>query len=168
VGQDKKDIELRHDHLLRKYEYSRALDAVLKPYVARVKPEYTYSLLMELSRREGLKTALAGREEKGLGSILQFVNKYISDSRFSKLLIHVADLLMDLYLPEHGMSSQVDRQFKQLKGKLDREVTYCEELMQLQGAVDLILSAANAGRIETESVKHIVAQDGQLTAVKPA
>lgn len=168
VGQDKKDIELRHDYLLRKFEYSRALDAVLKPYVARVKPEYTYSLLMELSRREGLKTALAGREEKGLGSILQFVNKYISDSRFSKLLIHVADLLMDLYLPEHGMSSQVDRQFQQLKAKLEKEITYCEELMQLQGAVDLILSAANSGRTELQSVQHIVAKEGHFNAVKPA
>ena len=42
VSDVKKDIELRHDFLLRKFEYSRALDAVLKPFVARKKPEYTY------------------------------------------------------------------------------------------------------------------------------
>ena len=42
VSDIKKDIELRHDYLLRKFEYSRALDAVLKPFVARKKPEYTY------------------------------------------------------------------------------------------------------------------------------
>jgi len=160
VAQDKKDIELKHDYLLRKFEYTKALDAVLKPYVARVKPEYTYSLLMELSRREGLKTALAGREEKGLCSLLQFINKYISDTRFSKLLIHVADLVFDLYLPDHGMSSQVDRLVKQLRNKLDKEVGYCEELMQLQGAVDLVLSAADGGAREgrgTNPVRHIVA-----------
>ena len=157
VGQDKRDIELRHDFLLRKYEYSRALDQVLKPYVARVKPQYTYSLLMELSRREGLRAALAGAEEKTLCNMLQFVNKYIQDSRFSKLLLHVADMLMDLYLPEHGMSGQVDNLFKQLGKKLDKEVDYCEELMQLQGAVDLVLSAANTGlRDDSEPVKHVV------------
>ena len=159
VSQDRRDIELRHDALLRKYEYTRALDQVLKPYVARVKPEYTYSLLLELARREGLRGALAGCEEKTLCNMLQFVNKYISDSRFSKMLLHVSDLLLDLYLPEHGMSGQVDRLFKQLRTKLDKEVAYCEELMQLQGAVDLVLSAANTSLRDHTAppVQHVVA-----------
>lgn len=145
IGQDKMEIELRHDYLLRKYEYSRALDAVLKPYVARRKPEYTYSLMLELERRKGLKTALAGREEKGLASILSFVNKYITDSRFTKLLIYVADMLIDLYLPEHGMSSAVDQMFIDLSKRLDRDLAYMDELMVLQGAVDLVLSASSSG-----------------------
>merc|ERR1719495_2657525 len=93
IGEANKDIELRHDNLLRKFEYSKALDAVLKPYVARKKPEYTYSLMMELIRREGLRGALAGREEKQLCSVLQFVNRYLADSRFTTMMIHVADLL---------------------------------------------------------------------------
>ena len=42
VSDVKKDIELKHDYLLRKFEYSKALDAVLKPFVARKKPEYTH------------------------------------------------------------------------------------------------------------------------------
>lgn len=157
VGEDRRDIELKHDHLLRKFEYSKALDAVLKPYVARRKPEYTYSLMLELVRREGLKTALAGREEKGLSSILQFVNKYITDSRFSKTLIYVAELLIDLYLPDHGMSSSVDKLFLDLRRRLDREVTYIEELMVLQGAVDLVLAAASCGgrgSRELEKIDH--------------
>jgi len=144
VGDGTKDIELRHDHLLRKFEYSRALDAVLKPYVARRKPEYTYSLMMELVRREGLKGALAGREEKQLCSVLQFVNRYIADSRFSAMMLHVGNLLIDIYLPEHGMSSTVDLLFNDMMKRLDREVKYMETLMELQGAVDLVLSASNA------------------------
>ena len=34
---------------------------------------------------------------------------YISDTRFTKLLVHVADLLLELFLPEHRMSGRVDR-----------------------------------------------------------
>ena len=49
---------------------------MLKPYVARRKPEYTNSLMMELVSRNGLKGALAGREEKQVCSMLQFVNRY--------------------------------------------------------------------------------------------
>lgn len=155
VGQDKNDIELKHDNLLRKFEYSKALDAVLKPYVARRKPEYTYSLMLELVRREGLKAALAGREEKGLSSILSFVNKYITDSRFTKLLIHVADILIDLYLPDHGMSSLIDQMFLELRKRLDRDLAYMDELMVLQGAVDLVLAASSSGvKGDTRKVEH--------------
>ena len=134
VKAEKRDIELRHDTLLRKFEYNKALDQVLRPYVMRKKPEYTYSLLMELSRREGLKRALAACEERSFCNILQFVNRNISDSRFTLLLVHVADMLMDIFLPQHGFSGKVDTLFKQLSSRLDKEVNYCDELMQLQGA----------------------------------
>ena len=156
VGEGNRDIELRHDYLLRKFEYSKALDAVLKPYVARRKPEYTYSLLMELVRREGLKGALAGREEKQLCNVLQFVNRYLADSRFSNMMLHVANLLIELYLPEHGMSSTVDQLFNDMKRRLDREVRYMETLMELQGAVDLVLSASNRDVEKPSPVDHRV------------
>ena len=38
VDQERREIVLQHDKLLRKFEYSRALDQVLKPYVMRKKP----------------------------------------------------------------------------------------------------------------------------------
>ena len=164
VKAEKRDIELRHDTLLRKFEYNKALDQVLRPYVMRKKPEYTYSLLMELSRREGLKRALAACEERSFCNILQFVNRNISDSRFTLLLVHVADMLMDIFLPQHGFSGKVDTLFKQLSSRLDKEVNYCEELMQLQGAVDLVLSAANNSR-EVEEVKHVVVDKSKLPTV---
>jgi len=163
IGEANKDIELRHDNLLRKFEYSKALDAVLKPYVARKKPEYTYSLMMELIRREGLRGALAGREEKQLCNVLNFVNKYIADLRFSNLLLYVANLLVELYLPEHGMSSTVDQLFEDMKKKLDREARYMETLMELQGAVDLVLSASNRDSLRMQKVEHrVVALDPGL------
>jgi len=143
-----KDIELKHDHLLRKFEYSKALDMVLKPFVARKKPEYTYSLLMELVRREALVRALSGREEKQLCLLLQFLNRYLADSRFSRLCIHVSNTLIDIYLPHHGMSSRVDNLFEDMRRKLEREATYIETLMELTGAVDVVLTSANNKQME--------------------
>lgn len=142
VGEEHRDVELRHDTLLRKYEYSRALDQTLKPFVQRKKPEYAYSLLFELMRREGLKTALGGRDEKSLASVLTYVNRFIADMRFTRLLIHVADILVDMYLPHHGMSERIDKLFADLGRRLEREVRYVEELSRLQGAVDLVLAAS--------------------------
>ena len=139
----KNDVELKHDYLLRKFEYSKALDAVLKPYVARKKPEYTYSLLMELVRREGLTRALARRDEKQLCLLLQFLNRYFTDARFSKLCIYVSSILIDLYLPNHGFSNRVDNLFADMAKKLDREVSYIETLMELSGAVDIVLTSSH-------------------------
>jgi hypothetical protein len=65
---------------------------VLKPYVARRKPEYTYSLMMGLVSRNGLKWAC---------SVLEFVNRYWADLRFSTMMLHMVNLLIELYLPEH-------------------------------------------------------------------
>jgi len=133
----------KHDKALRKFEYSKALDEVLKIHVQRTKPEYTYSVMMELSRREGLTRALAGRTEKQLNLLLQYIDRNISDIRFSRLCIHVCNILIDLYLPNHGMSHKIDFLFKKMKKKLDKEVSYQETLMELAGMVDLVLTASS-------------------------
>jgi len=89
--------------------------------------------------------------------VLQFVNRYIADTRFSTMMIHVANLLMELYLPEHGMSSTVDQLFGDMKRRLDRELRYMENLMELQGAVDLVLSCS-AREEKSMKVEHRVVQ----------
>ena len=38
-------------------------------------------LMIELARREGLKGALVGWEEKQLCSVFQFVNRYFNDMK---------------------------------------------------------------------------------------
>ena len=102
--------------------------------------------------------ALAGREEKQLCLLLQFLNKYLADQRFSSLCIHVSNILIDLYLPHHGMSSRVDNLFSDMLRKLDREVNYLETLMELTGAVDLLLSSVTNQHVEVSppAVEHRV------------
>jgi len=81
---------------------------VLKPYVARRKPEYTYSrFMMELVVREGLKGALVGREEKQLFSVVKFVNMFLADSSFSTMMLHVA-ILVDRALLVQSRHEELD------------------------------------------------------------
>ena len=58
---------------------------------------YSFSVLRELQRRNGLKTALGGRDEKELLPLLQFLHRNISDARFSSFLVEVVDIILDLY-----------------------------------------------------------------------
>lgn len=47
-------VEAKYDRLLRKYEYTSALDAVLVNYVTNKNPHVTVSVMQELIRRKGL------------------------------------------------------------------------------------------------------------------
>ena len=55
------------------------------------------------------------------------------------MMLHIANLLIKLYLPEHGMSSTVDQLFSDMKRRLGREQSYMEYVMELQESVDLVL-----------------------------
>ena len=122
----------------------------------------TFSVMKELKRRNALKSAMAGRNEKSLSNLMTFLNRYLNDSRFSEFLIGVANdllgelhfsffkmfqhakikLFTDLYSDELGTNSKVDRMFIDLKKKVDREVRNLQSLMMLQGVVNLVLSAS--------------------------
>jgi len=144
VKQEKVMKESRHDHFLRKFEYSKALDQVLKLYVQQRYPEYTYSVLRELKRRKGLKTAVGGRDEKSLGLLLQYLSKYINDPRFSQLLMEVVDVVLELYGNQIGKCPTTDKLFLNIRNRVDREVRNIRQLTCLQGSIDLILAAASA------------------------
>ena len=77
----KKDIETKYDHHLRSYNYTQALDASLVGYKAVRQPEIIHSVLYELMRRDGLRRALAGRDEKSLIKVLTFVINFLLDIR---------------------------------------------------------------------------------------
>ncbi len=144
VKEDQKAKESRHDYFLRKFEYSKALDQVLKPYVMKRHPEYTYSVLRELKRRNGLKTALGGRDERALLPLLQYLHRNIGDARFSAFLIEVVDITLDLYASTLGSCPSTDRVFVDIRKRVERETRTLRQLMLLQGSLDLVLSSSSS------------------------
>ena len=155
VEADKIDKEPRYDHFLRKFEYAKALDQVLKQFVQRRHPEHTYSVLKEIERRNGLTQALGGRDEKSLALLLQFVCKNINEPRFSDLMIRVAEYLLKLYSNTLGNCPTIDKLFDTIKRKVDREVRNMKTLMELQGALDLILTASKSAESPCLRVEEI-------------
>ncbi len=143
IQEDKKAKESRHDYFLRKFEYSKALDQVLKPYVMTKYPEYTFSVLRELKRRQGLQTAIAGRDEKTLLPLLQYLHKNVIDTRFSTFLIEVVDITVDLYAEIIGTNPKIDRVFVDIKKRVDREARTLRQMMMLKGSLDLVLGSRN-------------------------
>lgn len=72
VPELKKELQAKHDNCLRKFQYSKALDCGLLPYVMNKTPEVTVGIMQELIRRKGLHRAFCGRDNKSILAILRF------------------------------------------------------------------------------------------------
>lgn len=94
VQEETKQVMAKQDIFLRRFQYSKALDSVLLQFVVNKTPHVTVALLQELTRRQGLKTALAGRDGKSLASILRFLIRHIGNIQFGRVLLHVTSVLM--------------------------------------------------------------------------
>jgi len=133
----KKKLKI-YDKLLKKFKYYEALDACMNKGTLVVQ-----SVLYELVQRGALKQALGGRDESSIKPILQFVARYISNPRYTALLIDVGSAILDLYGPVMGQSPAIDECFLKLHRKLVAEVEFQQRLLELMGSLDLLLSATD-------------------------
>ena len=67
-------------------------------------------------------------------------------------------LLIELYMPELGMSRTLDQLFSDRKRRLDRVLRYMEDLVELQGVLDLVLLCCNREDEKSSKVEHRLVQ----------
>uniref|UniRef100_A0A8C3F1G1 U3 small nucleolar RNA-associated protein 15 homolog n=1 Tax=Chrysemys picta bellii TaxID=8478 RepID=A0A8C3F1G1_CHRPI len=128
----------KYDKLLKSFQVSKALDVVLE---ARNRtPEITVAVMQELNRRGTLKNALAGRDETQLSILLAFLIRYVVEPRFAPMLIKVAEMIIDIYLPVVGQSAVIDKQFLRLQEIIEKEIDYQAELLEVLGMMDALFA----------------------------
>ncbi|KAH8118572.1 WD40 repeat-like protein [Phellopilus nigrolimitatus] len=128
-----------YDRLLKNFKYSAALDSVLRK---QVPPTTAFSLIQELVHRDGLRTALAGRDDVLLEPVLQLLVKYITDPRFGDLASSVSGIVIDMYAPVLGQSPLIDALFVRLRKKVEEELRFQRELFKVKGALDMIFASS--------------------------
>ncbi|KAI0774266.1 WD40 repeat-like protein [Fomes fomentarius] len=128
-----------YDKLLKNFRYSAALDSVLRK---NVPPTTTFSLIQELIHRDGLRTALAGRDDVLLEPILRLLLKHITDPRFGEMVCDVANVVIDMYTPVLGQSPLIDTLLVRLRKKAAAEMRFQKELIKAKGALDMLLASA--------------------------
>lgn len=165
----------RHDKYLRKYQYTDALDAVLLPYVVNKTPHVTVALIQELIRRKGLVRALSGRTDVSLSSIVRFIIRYLSDHRFTRVLIDVASTLLAIYENTFDkFVGNLGRDFLNLAKMIRKEEELTKQFLQLQGAIELVMAGASAGEVLSDSIivsaseKNQSEQSSELTPTETA
>ncbi|CAC5394696.1 UTP15 [Mytilus coruscus] len=140
----KKEKLQKYDKFFRKFEYSKALDAAI--HVRSKEPEVTVSVVQELIRREGLKPALAARDDKSLGFIIRFIQRNISNPRFTSTLTDVAGVLLDMYNSHIGQCAEVDALLQRLRTTVKQEVEYMKQLMETMGTMDMLFAAVSTNQ----------------------
>lgn len=63
-----------------------------------VLPTTTFSLIQELIHRDGLRTALGGRDDVLLEPILRLLLKHITDPRFGEMVSDVANIVIGKHI----------------------------------------------------------------------
>ncbi|XP_068461468.1 U3 small nucleolar RNA-associated protein 15 homolog [Clinocottus analis] len=132
----------KYDTQLKKFNVSKSLDTALETWTKLRKPEVTVAVIKELDRRGTLKNALAGRDEQGLGRLLNFLIGNVVDPRFAPVLAPAAEMILDIYRQVVGQSAVVDRQLLRLQDLLSREIDYQQELIEVLGMLDTLFASS--------------------------
>lgn len=126
-----------YDRFLKGFKYSAALDSVLRK---NVPPATAFALIQELIHRDGLRTALAGRDDVLLEPVLRLLVKYVTDPRFGEMACDVASMVIEMYASVIGQSPLIDSLFLQLQKKILMELRFQRELLKTKGALDMVFS----------------------------
>ncbi|XP_049618123.1 U3 small nucleolar RNA-associated protein 15 homolog [Syngnathus scovelli] len=131
----------KYDKELRKFNVSKALDAALEVGTRHRKPEVVVAVMKELDLRGTLKNALAGRDERDVNRLLTFLIGHMLDTRFSPILVVVAEMILDIYQSVIGQSAIVDRQLLRLQDLLEKETDFQHELLEVLGMLDTVFAS---------------------------
>lgn len=135
--------EAHYDHWLRKYEYVKCLDYVLKPYVISKNPHVTISVLQELIHRKGLKRALTGNKNNLASRLCKFITKFLGEYRFMRVLIDVTNILLDVFKDSsYGLSGDLGKLIVFVGNAAKRELTLTHELCELGGYVTTLMDSS--------------------------
>ncbi|KIM20011.1 hypothetical protein M408DRAFT_79767 [Serendipita vermifera MAFF 305830] len=138
VPQKKKKLK-EYDRHLKAFKYGAALDSVLRK---EVPPTVTFSLIQELVQRDGVRIALAGRDDVLLEPVLNLLIRHLSDPRFGEMVCDIASIVIEMYSSVLGQSPIIDVLFMRLQKKLAAELKFQKEVVKLKGAVDMIIASS--------------------------
>lgn len=132
-----------YENRLRKMEYTKALELVLKPMITSKHPENTISLLQELLRRQVLHVAMDGLNEKYIGSLLKFFLYCLGITRFTRTIIDSINVFIDVFESQVRHFSEINSSlYGQLLQQVKKEIDVCKKVCEIEGSLSLLLAGA--------------------------
>ncbi|KAH7935143.1 U3 small nucleolar RNA-associated protein 15 homolog [Rhipicephalus sanguineus] len=144
----------KYNTYLRKFEVSKALTQAMRDAKFTREPQIAVAVMQELIRRRALKSALAGRSGKDLDELMLFVTKNVTDPRFSRIMLDVATLMVEVYYPEVTTCKATCRRLKILQKVMHQEAKHMQEMMELKGTIEILLSNSSS-RVQKETASNL-------------
>ncbi|ALC49528.1 CG3071 [Drosophila busckii] len=132
-----------YDIHLRMYNYKKALDNVFVQKIIENHPERVVAVITELLHRDGLEASLKDRPEAVIIKFINFICKYVGETRFMRPLLNAANTLMDVF--ENNVvpySKSMLVALEKLENAVQSEMKLTMQLMELKGALDMIIGSA--------------------------
>lgn len=159
-----------YDKLLKKFQHSDALDAVLRKDVP---PSVTFALLAELRDRssadgslDGLRRAIEGRDDVTLEPLLRFLLRQSSNPSYTSLVSDCLNVIIgepgsesstqlssadwlsffpDIYAPVLGQSPLIDELFGRIWSKVTDELKLQRNLVEVKGSLEMLMARSAMG-----------------------
>lgn len=80
----------KYDKYLKRFEFSNALDEVIK----EGNPNVIITMLQELMHRDAISSALAGRDDVSLEPVVRFLLRHVHNPRYTNVIVDVAQVLL--------------------------------------------------------------------------
>ncbi|KAL4228220.1 snoRNA-binding rRNA-processing protein [Mactra antiquata] len=168
VDHKRKEKLTNYEKYFKRFDHSKALSAVFEPAVRKKTPEVTIAVMQELIRRRAIKAALAGREGTGVNIIVSFIQRHLSNPRYSATLIDVANLIIDIYYPQISRSSVLESALHRLRYAVEKEVSYARQLYEVIGQLDTLFSASQQFQTSSNDIDTTVSSlSNSDTVLKP-
>lgn len=133
----------KFDLYLRQYSYKKALDCVMTGYVQKVEPENAVAVITELQHRGALEIALKNRPEEAIILFIKFIRNHLGEARFMRPLLNAASAVLDVFENDVvSYSKKMEKSLKALRNAIDEEIKITRDMLELKGALDLILGGA--------------------------
>ncbi|XP_064546651.1 U3 small nucleolar RNA-associated protein 15 homolog [Drosophila montana] len=141
-----------YDMHLRKFNYKKALDFVCTRRNISKFPENVVAVITELQHRSALQAALTNRPDEKIIQFINFLCDHMGEVQFMRPLLNAASAVMDVF--ENNVFSynkQMLTALERLRQTMQSEIRLTCELLQVKGALEMIIGGALDNNEETAS-----------------
>ncbi|KAH8287672.1 hypothetical protein KR054_011337 [Drosophila jambulina] len=129
-----------YDVHLRQFSHKKALDDVMQAQKMEKQPELVVAVIIDLLHRRSLDKALTGRPDPVLIQFIDFVCTHLGETRFMRPLMNAASTVLDVFERQLvACSPQLIKALQRLAAAVQAEIQLTAELMQLKGAMDMLI-----------------------------
>jgi U3 small nucleolar RNA-associated protein 15 len=143
---DQKKSLKAYDKHLKTFNYSKALDSAL---LSR-NPQIICQVLVELKRREGIVSAVSGRDSAELESLLSFIQRYLPNQRYTQPLVSLMDTIVTVYGPDLKREDILNDLVGKIRDSVRAELETQKAMGRLVGAIEGIICSAELASLQQQ------------------